>query len=151
MGRMHSNKRGQSESTRPAKLEVQPWFPHKSEEIEAKVVDLAKKGESMSHIGLILRDGYGVPLVKISTKKTVSQILKEHQLTPKLPEDLMFLARRAVKIRRHLDNNKKDKEAKKGLNRTESKIRRLIWYYKSKGILEHSFKYDPEEIKMYMR
>jgi small subunit ribosomal protein S15 len=151
MGRMHSRKRGQSESTRPVKLEPQPWFPHTSEEVEAKVIDLAKKGESMSKIGLILRDTFGVPLVRILTKKRISEILQENNLTPKLPEDLMFLARRAVKIRKHLDENKKDLEARKGLNRTESKIRRLIKYYKSTGVVDAGFKYDPEEIKMYMR
>ena len=37
MARMHSMKRGKSESTRPQKLEMQPWFPLKAEEVEAKV------------------------------------------------------------------------------------------------------------------
>jgi small subunit ribosomal protein S15 len=151
MGRMHSRKKGQSESTRPAKLEVQPWFQLTAEQVEAKVIDLAKKGESMSKIGLILRDAYGVPLVKILCKKTISQILAENNLVPKLPEDIMFLARRAVKIRRHMEENKKDLEAKKGLQRTESKLRRLVKYYKNTGVIEQSFKYDPEEIKIFMR
>jgi small subunit ribosomal protein S15 len=151
MARMHSRKKGRSESTRPAKLEVQPWFPNTAEAVETKVVELAKKGESMSHIGLLLRDGFGTPLVKILCKKNLSEILRDNNLLPKLPEDLMFLARRAVKIRRHLEENRKDLEAKKGLNRTESKIRRIIKYYKDKGVLDKNFKYDPEEIKMYMR
>jgi small subunit ribosomal protein S15 len=151
MGRMHSRKKGQSESTRPAKLEIQPWFPHTAEEVENKVVDLARKGESMSKIGLLLRDGFGTPLVKIVTGKTISHILKEHELTPKLPEDLAFLVRKAISVRRHLEENKKDIEARKGLQRTESKLRRLVKYYKKKGILEAKFKYDPENIQIYLR
>ncbi len=63
-------------------------------------MELARKGETMSKIGLILRDAYGVPLVKIICGKTISQILAEHGITHQLPEDLAFLARSAVKIRK---------------------------------------------------
>ncbi len=148
---MHSRKKGKSGSTRPAKLEIQPWFPHSAEEVENKVVELSKKGESMSKIGLVLRDAFGTPLAKIVTGKRVSQILKEHDLHPKLPEDIMFLSRKAVVVRKHLEENRKDLEARKGLNRTEAKIRRLVKYYRTKGVLEKDFKYDPEKIKLYLR
>ncbi|MHA1718445.1 MAG: 30S ribosomal protein S15 [Promethearchaeota archaeon] len=151
MARMHSRKKGKSGSMRPAKLEILPWFPHTAEEVESKVIELARKGESMSNIGLALRDGFGTPLVKILTGKTISTILKENDLLPKLPEDVAFLSRRAVRIRKHLEENKKDLEARKGLNRTEAKIRRLIKYYRKKGVLEPSFKYDPEKIKIFLR
>ncbi len=151
MARMHSRKKGKSGSSRPAKLEMQPWFPHSAEEVEAKVVELARKGESMSLIGLTLRDAYGTPLCKIVTGKSISDILKENDLLPKLPEDVLFLSRRAVSIRRHLEDNKKDLEGRKGLNRTEAKIRRLVKYYRKKGVLEKKFKYDPEKIKIYLR
>ena len=151
MARMHSRKKGKSGSTRPKDLEMQPWFPMNSEEVESQVIKLARKGESMSLIGLQLRDKFGVPLTRIITGKKISQILKEHDLLPELPEDLMFLARKAVNIRRHLEENHRDLEAKKGLNRTESKLRRLVKYYRKKGILEQDFKYDPEAIKMYFR
>ncbi len=148
---MHSMKKGSSESTRPQKLEIQPWFPLKAEEVENKVVELARKGETMSRIGLILRDAYGVPLVKIITGKTISQILKEHKITHTLPEDLAYLARAAIKIRKHLDIHHKDIDSRKGLQRIESKIRRLVKYYIAKGVLESKFKYDPETINIYMR
>ncbi len=151
MARMHSRKKGKSGSTRPAKLEILPWFPHTAEEVEAKVIELARKGESMSHIGLLLRDGFGVPLVKIITGKTISTILREKDLLPKLPEDVLFMARKAVIIRRHLEENKKDLEARKGLNRTEAKIRRLIKYYRRKGVLAPDFKYNPDKIKIYLQ
>ncbi len=148
---MHSRKKGQSGSSRPAKLEMFPWFPHSAEEVEQKVVDLARKGESMSRIGTLLRDGFGTPLVKISTGKSISQILQEHDLSPQIPEDLRFMAKTAVSIRKHIETNKKDLEAKKGLNRTESKIRRLVKYYRRSGALPADFKYNPEQIKIYLR
>ncbi len=148
---MHSRKNGKSGSTRPAKLEIQPWFPHNAEEVEEKVVELARKGESLSRIGLILRDQFGTPLCKIVTGKKVSDILEEHDLLPQLPEDLKFLARKAVNIRRHIEENKTDLEAKKGLQRTESKIRRLVKYYRGSGRLAPDFKYNPEKIKIYLR
>ncbi|GAH17673.1 unnamed protein product [marine sediment metagenome] len=57
------------------------------------------------------------------------------------------LVRRALNIRKHLENNHKDLETKKGLNRTEAKIYRLIKYYKKKKVLAADFKYDPEKIR----
>ncbi|MHA1675006.1 MAG: 30S ribosomal protein S15, partial [Promethearchaeota archaeon] len=122
-----------------------------AEEVETQVIELARKGESMSRIGLLLRDGFGTPLIQIITGKKVSQILRENDLLPPLPEDMLFLSRRAVKIRRHLDENRKDLEARKGLNRTEAKIRRLVKYYRKKGVLAPDFKYDPEKIKIFLR
>ena len=151
VARMHSRKRGSSGSTRPAKLEIMPWFPHSAEEVEAKVIELARRGESMSRIGLELRDSFGTPLVKIITGKKISQILRENDLLPKIPEDVLFLSRKAVNIRRHLEENKKDLEARKGLNRTEAKIRRLVKYYRRKGVLAPNFKYDPEKIQIFLR
>ena len=148
---MHSRKKGQSGSTRPAQLEMQPWFPHTAEEVETKVVELARKGVPASLIGLQLRDEYGVPLTKIITGKRISEILRDNDLLPELPEDLASLARHAVKIRRHLEDSRKDLEAKKGLNRTEAKLRRLVKYYKRTGVLAKDFKYRPDTIMRYLR
>jgi small subunit ribosomal protein S15 len=122
-----------------------------SEEVEARVIELARRGLSPSVIGLRLRDAHGVPLTKIITGKKISAILQENDLSPELPEDLASLARKAVSIRKHLEENRKDLEAKKGLNRTESKLRRLVKYYKRKGVLAPDFKYHHETIMRYLR
>ncbi len=151
MARMHSRKKGKSGSTRPAKLELQPWIEKSAEEVEEKVVELARKGESKSRIGLILRDQFGVPLCKMVTGKKIAEILEENELLPKLPEEITFLARKAVNIHRHLEENKTDLEAKKGLQRTEAKLRRLVKYYRKNGRLAPDFKYNPEKIKIYLR
>ena len=106
---------------------------------------------SSAQIGLILRDQYGIPSVKVVAKKAVTQILKEHDLYPKIPEELMNLLKKAVQIMSHLEKNKKDYQAKRGLELTESKIRRLAKYYIRKGKLPKDWKYDPEQAKLLVR
>ncbi|TXT62120.1 MAG: 30S ribosomal protein S15 [Promethearchaeota archaeon] len=147
MARLHSRKHGKSGSTRPARLEKPVWIERSAEEVEAEVVRLAKKGLSKSMIGIQLRDAYGVPLVKVVTGKKVSDILEGNELENPLPEDLTNLIKKALNLRTHLENNKRDLEAKKGLQRTESKIYRLVKYYKKKKVLAPDFKYDSERVR----
>ena len=47
------------------------------EEIQAKIVELAKDGKQSAIIGNILRDAYGIPSVKLVTGKSVSSIMKD--------------------------------------------------------------------------
>jgi len=147
MARMHSRKKGKSGSTRPASLEKPVWVELSSEEVENQVVKLAKKGIPPSLIGVILRDSHGIPLIKIVTGKSISQILKEHDIKTPLPEDLTNLVKKALNLRKHLESNHKDLHSKLGLQRTESKIYRLIKYYKGKKLLASDFKYDPDKIR----
>jgi len=147
MARIHSRKKGKSGSTRPSRLEKPVWVERSSSDVEEDVVKLAKKGQSKSMIGTILRDSYGVPLVKVVTGKNISTILEENKIESPLPEDLTNLVKKALNIRKHLEFNHKDLEAKKGLQRTESKIFRLIKYYKKKKVLAIDFKYDPDKIR----
>ena len=147
MARMHSRKKGSSGSTRPARLEKPVWVELSAEEVENEVVKLARKGYSKSRIGVLLRDSHGVPLVRVVTGKTISQILEENGIETPLPEDLTDLIKKALNLRKHLETNHKDLESKKGLQRTESKIYRLIKYYKKKKVLAANFKYDVEKIR----
>ena len=147
MARMHSRKKGMSGSTRPARLERPVWIELSPVEVESEVVKLARKGHSKSLIGTKMRDSRGVPLVKVVTGKKISQILEDNDIKSPLPEDLSNLVKKALSIRKHLESNHKDLEAKKGLNRTESKIYRLVKYYRKKKVLAPDFKYDPEKIR----
>ncbi|MFW9820428.1 MAG: 30S ribosomal protein S15 [Candidatus Thorarchaeota archaeon] len=147
MARMHSRKRGKTGSTRPARLEKPTWVEPSPEEVESEVVKLARRGQSKSMIGGIMRDSRGVPLVKLVTGKKITQILEENEIQSPLPEDLANLVRKALNIRKHLETNHKDKESRKGLQRTESKIYRLIKYYKKKKVLAPDFRYDSEKIR----
>lgn len=147
MARLHSRKKGKSGSVRPPRLEKPVWIERSAEEVENLVIKLARKGFSKSMIGIMLRDSYGIPLVKVVTGKKITQILDEHEIQVPLPEDLSNLVKKALNIRKHMEENHKDLEGKKGLQRTESKIYRLIKYYKKAKELEKDFKYDPEKIR----
>lgn len=140
-----SKEKGRSGSTRPAVIQRPAWVEMKPEEVEELVVSLYRKGYSPSMIGIILRDQYGIPLVKAVTGKSVTQILRERGLAPEIPEDLSNLIKRALRIRRHLEEHPKDYHSKRGLQLIESKIHRLAKYYKRIGVLPPDWKYSPEK------
>jgi small subunit ribosomal protein S15 len=101
-----------------------------------------------ANIGLILRDSYGVPLVKTITGKKVTAILRENTLLINpLPEDLTNLIRKSLLLRSHMEQNKKDMHNKRNLQCMESKVYRLVKYYKRTGLLASTFRYKPEEMK----
>jgi small subunit ribosomal protein S15 len=120
----------------------------KKEEIEKLIIELAKKGYSPSMIGLILRDSYGIPNVKKILGKKISEILEENNLLPEIPEDLLNLLKRAVKLREHLKIHRKDKHSARGLVMIESKIKALAKYYKRAGKLPKDWEYDAEKAKI---
>jgi len=150
MARMHSRKRGRSGSTKPVEKTVPEWVSYKAEEVEQLIVKLAKQEKSSSEIGLILRDSYGIPSVKTLLGKKVQQVLKEKKLTNELPEDLLHLIKRHVFLMKHMKENKHDMVGKRGLQLTESKIKRLVKYYKVKNILANDWMYDKTRAKMYI-
>jgi small subunit ribosomal protein S15 len=145
MARMHSRRKGKASSNKPITKTVPTWLRYKPKEIELLIVKLAKEGKMQSEIGLILRDTYGIPDIKLITKKSISKILEEKKLGKELPEDLLNLIRKAVALNKHLEENKTDKTAKRGLQLTESKIKRLTTYYKKSGKLSSGWKYDPKK------
>lgn len=150
MARMHSRARGKSGSTKPSEQKKPTWITQSPKETELLIVKYAKDGKSASQIGLHLRDEYGIPDVKLAIGKTITQVLAEKKLTAEIPDDLMALIRKAVLVKKHQETNKNDMTAKRGLRLTESKINRLVKYYKATGKLPQSWKYDPERIKLYV-
>lgn len=121
----------------------------KPEEVEELVVSLYRKGYPPSMIGLILRDMYGIPSVKAITGKKITRILEERGMKPEIPEDLVNLMRRAARVRRHLEEHPKDYHSKRGLQLIESKIHRLVKYYKRIGVLPPDWEYKPERISIF--
>lgn len=145
---MYSHKKGRSRSTKPSKIRNPGWVRYTGREVKKLVTKLAKDGFTPSQIGVNLRDTYGIPDVKLVAKRSVTQILEENDLRPELPEDLMALIKKNTNVRAHLDENKKDIPAKRGLQLTESKIRRLVKYYQKTKRLPADWKYDAERIRM---
>ena len=129
---------------REKKPGVPEWVELKPQEAVEAIVNLANAGKSGSEIGMLLRDQYGVPNIKTLVGKSVEGILADQKLLPEIPEDLMNLIKKSVNLRRHLGKNKKDFSAKRGLQLTVSKIRRLVKYYKTEGKLPLEWRYSEE-------
>ena len=149
MARMHSRDKGKSGSKKPLK-KVPSWAQYKGSDVEKLVVKYAKSGKSTSEIGMILRDTYGINSIKALTKKKVSKILEEKELSKELPEDMLNLIKKMIDIKQHREKNKQDQTAKRGLLLTSSKIRRLTKYYKSTKKLPADWKLDMNRLKIYV-
>ena len=70
------------------------------------------------------------------------RILRKNGLAPEIPEDLYFLIKKAVAVRKHLERNRKDKDSKFRLILIESRVHRLARYYKRTGQLPPVWKYE---------
>lgn len=108
------------------------------------VIKLAKEGNPADKIGMVLRDQYGVPLVKAIMGRKISQILKDSGLVPKVPEDISALLAKADSMKRHLEKNRGDRRNIHNLQLLESRIHRLVKYYQRTGRLAKDWKYAPK-------
>ncbi|KAK3127472.1 hypothetical protein QOZ80_7AG0573870 [Eleusine coracana subsp. coracana] len=95
-----------------------------------------------SQIGTLLRDGQGVPLVRGITGSKILRMLRARGLAPEIPEDLYFLVKKAVAVRKHLDRNRTDVDAKFRLILVESRVHRLARYYRRAKKIPASWKYE---------
>jgi small subunit ribosomal protein S15 len=139
---MPKAEKGKSHQTRPVSKRTPIWCKYTPEEIESIVIKLAKEGHTTSSIGTILRDQHGIPLTKPIAGKSITQILKDADLAPSIPEDMAVLLKKATSIYVHLEKNKKDAYNKRSLQLIEAKIHKLSKYYKREGVLPLDWKYE---------
>jgi small subunit ribosomal protein S13e len=142
MGRMYGRGKGISKSSIPYKKKAPRWLSIDSSDLVKQMEQLAKKGYKPSQIGVILRDNYAIPQSRLITGAKILRLLKKKGLAPQIPEDLYHLMRRAVSIRKHIEKNKRDRDSKFRLILVESKIHRLVRYYKLTKQLPSTWKYD---------
>ena len=83
--------------------------------------------------------------VRFITGNKILRILKSKALAPDLPEDMYFLIKKAVSIRKHLERNRKDKDAKFRLILVESRIHRLARYYRNVKSLPATWRYNSKK------
>ena len=114
----------------------------KKTQVTDQICKLAKKGYTPSQIGVALRDQHGVAQVGAVTNSKVLRILKGSGLAPEIPEDLYYLIKKAVSMRKHLDGFRKDRDGKFRLILVESRIHRLARYYKRAKKLPPTWKYE---------
>uniref|UniRef100_H0UT04 Small ribosomal subunit protein uS15 n=1 Tax=Cavia porcellus TaxID=10141 RepID=H0UT04_CAVPO len=132
MGRMHAPGKGLSQSALPYRRSV-PTVTERSDDVKRQIYNWPRRG-------VILRDSHGVAQVRFVTGNKILRILKSKGLAPDLPEDLYHLIKKAVAVRKHLERNRKDKDAKFRLILIESRIHRLARYYKTKRVLPPNWK-----------
>jgi small subunit ribosomal protein S15 len=138
--------RGKSHSIRPVSKRPPVWCKYRPEEVEALVVKLAKEGHPPTEIGVFLRDQHGIPLAKPITGKSITQILRDAELAPALPEDFENLLKKAARLRAHLQKNPKDVHNKRALQLVEAKIYKLMKYYKREEVLPPDWRYEAKAV-----
>ncbi|HLD62874.1 MAG TPA: 30S ribosomal protein S15 [Candidatus Norongarragalinales archaeon] len=148
MARMHTRKKGKSRSRKPSFQSK--WAKADKADLENVIEQLAKEGVPPAKIGLVLRDQHGVPEAKKVLGVSISAFLKQKNVLPQYPSDMIDLVRKAVRLRKHLVANKKDKDNRRHLHNIESKINRLVRYYRGKRLPQH-WKYVPEEAALLVK
>ena len=61
------------------------------------------------------------------------------------------LMRKAVKLHKHMQVNKMDNHNKRAMQLAESKIRRLVKYYKKNKVLPQKWYYKPEQAALIIK
>ena len=112
MGRMYSNGKGISRRSLPYRKAPPSWVQISASDLTEQIVKMAKRGQSPSQIGVVLRDQYGIPQVKGVTGSKILRILKVQGVAPQLPEDLYHLIKKAVNIRKHIEKFRADRDGK---------------------------------------
>lgn len=150
MARMHTRRRGSSDSDRPAVTEAPEWSDVEPDAIEERIHELAEEGHDPSVIGIKLRDegvrGTPIPDVTLATGKKITEILEENDAADPLPEDLRNLLQRAIRLHEHIQEHPQDSQNKRALQNTESKVRRLANYYRGDAV-PADFQYSIDEAK----
>jgi small subunit ribosomal protein S15 len=118
-------------------------------DIEKVIEELTKKGKANAEIGLYIKQEYNIKNIYAFCGEKIIDIQRRLKLKEnKLPDDLLALINRAVKLIKHKDKNKKDTRAIRGYQITVSKINRLRNYYIKKGRIPKNWRYSDENAKL---
>lgn len=154
MARMHTRKHGKSKSRKPV-LDSRDFGKGSGEmskeQVEDIITEYAKQGVGPAQIGERLKMNHGVKYIRQATGKKLGKILEEKGFGGDIPADMMDLMKSAVRIRKHMEKNRRDVHGAIRLNRTESKIWRLTSYYISKGVLPGKWRYNPATAELLIK
>ena len=145
MGRMHSKGKGIARRSLPYRKAPPSWVQISASDLTEQIVKMARRGQSPSQIGVVLRDQYGIPQVKGVTGSKILRILKVQGVAPQLPEDLYHMIKKAVNIRKHIEKFRADTDGKFRLILVESRIHRLARYYRKSKALPPTFRYQSKK------
>lgn len=149
---MHSRKKGKSGTKRPKSMMASPdWVSMEPEEAKQLILKMAKEGVPQAKIALFLRDQHAVPNVRALIGMPLGKFLKSEGAQPEYPDDLISLIRKAVRMREHIKRSKRDVHNKVKLQHVESKIVRLVNYYRREGVLPAGWAYDAEKAALLVK
>ncbi|POY74999.1 hypothetical protein BMF94_1975 [Rhodotorula taiwanensis] len=134
MGRMHNPHKGIASSALPYKRSAPRWLKTSPEEVKEHIF----KASLSSRLPVTIKTAGLAPQIPEDLYHA-SQTLTERK---KRAEGLTLLIKKAVQVRKHLERNRHDKDSKFRLILIESRIHRLARYYRTKGQLPPTFKYE---------
>jgi len=103
-------------------LKKPTWLKFTEDEVKAIVQKLAKKGLTSEKIGLILKNQYGIPKVKLYGLK-IKKIMDSFK-----EPTLINLEKKIQKLEEHYKKNKHDRKSERALTITKAKIRKRLEY-----------------------
>jgi len=98
------------------------WVKAKPEEVEKKVIELAKQNMPPEKIGLVLRDQHGIPKAKIYGLK-IGKILKSQGI--EVDSEKRNIERKMDSLKKHSAKNKHDYTAKRSIVKQISKLNKI--------------------------
>jgi len=113
-----------------AKMEKPVWLKYTGDEVKAIILKLVNKGLTGEKIGLVLRDQYGVPDVKIYGF-SIKEVLVEKGKFEE-PTNINLKAKLEAVIN-HYKKNKQDKRAERSLIITKAKLKKREDYLNKKN------------------
>ena len=119
-------------TTKPEiKIEKPVWLKFTKQEVEAIILKLGNKNMSAEKIGLVLRDQYGIPNVKLYNIR-IKEILEKKDLFKE--PTVSNLEEKLEKIINHYKKNKQDKNAERSLIITKAKLKKSKEYHNKKTL-----------------
>ena len=108
-----------------SKMEKPLWLKYSEEEVKQIIIKLANKGFTSEKIGLMLRDQYGIPKVKVYNLK-IKKVLEEKGLF----EDptIKNLKNKSEKLSKHMNANNHDQVGKRSQTITKAKLKKRQEY-----------------------
>ena len=116
-----------SRTKKDKNIEKPVWLKYTEEEVKAIIFKLADKGLTSEKIGLVLRDQYGIPKVRLYNLK-INKVLKEKFKEP----TVINLQAKLDKIIAHFKKNKQDNKTGRSLIITKAKLKKREDYHSKK-------------------
>ena len=104
-------------------LEKPVWLKYSEDEVSLIILKLAEKGLTAEKIGLVLKDQYGIPRVKLYNLK-IKDVLKEKFQEP----TIINLQKKVERITLHNQRHKNDKKAGRSMIISKAKLKKRFEY-----------------------